>query len=251
MKTKGEAPNTLISFMQDIGIPSDLHSDNAKEITQGRMRELLKEFWIKPSQSETHSPWQVRAELAIREIKIAVRNTMRRTRAPLRLWDYCAIYQCELRNLITHPLYQLNGRTPHELVVGRTPDISEYLDFGWYDNEWYYDQDAPFPTESRKLAKWIGVAHRVGQALCYYLLPANGIPIVRSTAQALSDKELRSENVKHQIRQLNQHIVEKIGDVDLDDIPLELRDEYDVFEPVEPEACKPKIGDFFPILMMP
>jgi len=69
MKTKGEAPNTLISFMQDIGIPSDLHSDNANELTQGRMRELLKEFWIKPSQSEPHSPWQVRAELAIREVK--------------------------------------------------------------------------------------------------------------------------------------------------------------------------------------
>jgi hypothetical protein len=162
------------------------------------------------------------------------------------LWDYCTIYQCELCNLIAHPLYQLNGRTPYELVVGRTPDISEYLDFSWYDNVWYYDQDAPFPTERRKLAKWIGVAHRVSQALCYYLLPANGIPIVRSTIQALTDEELRSENAKHQIRQLNQHIMEKIGDVDLADIPLELRDEYDVFEPVEPEACKPEIGDFSP-----
>jgi hypothetical protein len=83
MKTKSEAPNTLISFMQDIGIPSHLHSDNANELTQGKMRELLKEFWIKPSQSEPHSPWQVRAELAIREIKKAVRDTMQRTRAPL------------------------------------------------------------------------------------------------------------------------------------------------------------------------
>jgi hypothetical protein len=52
MKTKAEAPNTLISFMQDIGIPSELHSDDAKELTQGQMKELAREFWIKTSQSE-------------------------------------------------------------------------------------------------------------------------------------------------------------------------------------------------------
>jgi hypothetical protein len=49
--------------MQDIGIPSALHSDDAKELTQGRMAQVLKEFWIKPTQSEPYSPWQVRAEL--------------------------------------------------------------------------------------------------------------------------------------------------------------------------------------------
>jgi hypothetical protein len=32
MKLKSEALYTLISFMQDIGIPSDLHSDDAKEL---------------------------------------------------------------------------------------------------------------------------------------------------------------------------------------------------------------------------
>jgi hypothetical protein len=33
MHRKGEASDTLIAFMQDIGIPSGLHSDNAKELT--------------------------------------------------------------------------------------------------------------------------------------------------------------------------------------------------------------------------
>jgi len=246
MKTKAEAPNTLIAFMQDIGIPSDLHSDNANELTQGKMKELLKEFWIKPSQSEPHSPWQVRAELTKREVKKAVRDTMQRTRAPLCLWDYCTTYQCELRNLIAHPLYQLNGRTPYELVVGRAPDISEYLDFAWYDDVWYYDQDVQFPDARRKLGKWIGVAHRVGQALCYYVLPSNGIPIVRSTVQPLTEEELRTENVKERIKELNKRIIEKLGEINLDDIPLELRDEYDVYEPIEPESCKPEIEDYTP-----
>ncbi len=40
MKQKNEAPGTLISFMQDIGIPSELHSDDANELTQGHMAEI-------------------------------------------------------------------------------------------------------------------------------------------------------------------------------------------------------------------
>jgi hypothetical protein len=41
MKTKSEAPDTLVAFMQDVGIPSALHSDDAKELTQGRMGEIM------------------------------------------------------------------------------------------------------------------------------------------------------------------------------------------------------------------
>jgi hypothetical protein len=44
MQRKSQAPDTLVSFMQDIGIPSDLHSDDAKELFQGRMKELMRKF---------------------------------------------------------------------------------------------------------------------------------------------------------------------------------------------------------------
>jgi hypothetical protein len=47
MKKKSEAPDTLVQFMQDIGIPSHLHSDDAKELTQGRMGDLVRKCWIK------------------------------------------------------------------------------------------------------------------------------------------------------------------------------------------------------------
>ena len=42
MKTKSEAPDTLVAFMQDVGIPSALHSDDAKELTQGRTGEIMR-----------------------------------------------------------------------------------------------------------------------------------------------------------------------------------------------------------------
>jgi hypothetical protein len=244
MKKKSDAPDTLISFMQDIGIPSELHSDDAKELTLGKMGDLARQFWIRTTQSEPYSPWQVRAELCIREVKKAVRHAMLKTRAPKRLWDYCTTYQCELRNIIAHPQFNLQGRTPYEVVTGRTPDISEYLDFAWYDTIWYYEQDTAFPESGRKMGKWLGVAHRVGQALCYYVLNAQGKPIVRSTVQALTDDEWKTESIQESIKMLNKNIIDKIGIVDLSDIPEELQDEYDPYEPSELEADHQEPDDF-------
>jgi hypothetical protein len=62
-KAKAEAPDTLVQFMQDIGIPSHLHSDDTKELTQGRMGEIIHKCWIKATQSEPYSPWQASAVL--------------------------------------------------------------------------------------------------------------------------------------------------------------------------------------------
>jgi len=190
LKTKSEAPDSLVQFMQDVGIPSHLHSDDAKELTQGRMGDITRKCWIKATQSEPYSPWHVRAELGNRELKKAVRLTMARSNAPSRLWDFCATYHAEIRNLTAHPLFNLHDRTPYELVTGQTPDISEYTDYTWYDTVWYFDQEANFPEDKRKLAKWLGVAHRIGQALCYYLLPESGRTIVRSTVQPLSQDDI-------------------------------------------------------------
>ncbi len=88
--------------------------DDAKELTQGLMGELL---WIRGTQS-AYSPWQVWAELCIREIKNALRPTLSKSNAPKRLWDYSTVYQCELRNLIARLHFKLHHRTPYEIVTG-------------------------------------------------------------------------------------------------------------------------------------
>jgi hypothetical protein len=169
---------------------------------------------------------------------------MANAKAPARLWDFCAIYHSEIRNLTAHPLFNLQGRTPYELVTGRTPDISEYIDYGWYDTVWYLEQETPFPEGKRKLAKWLGVAHRVGQALCYYLLPASGRVIVHSTVQPLSPDDVQSPNVQQAIKHLNHQIETKIADVKQPSVLQEPL--MDVYEPYEPEANKPEVDDFTP-----
>ena len=55
-----------------------------------------------------------------------------------------------------------------EKVIGETPDISEYLDYGFYD--WVYYWDQPKDIENPKIGRWLGVSHRIGSALCYFIL---------------------------------------------------------------------------------
>jgi hypothetical protein len=74
--------------------------------------------------------WQNRAEDQIQEIR-------RRWRLlPARLWDYGMVHLTKLMNFTARGK---NGRTGHEEVTGETPDISEYVDFDFYDWVWYWD----------------------------------------------------------------------------------------------------------------
>jgi hypothetical protein len=64
-------------------------------------------------------------------MKKVVRQTLEKTVASKRLWDYCTLYHSELRNIIMHPHFKLHGHTQYEIITGHTPDISEYLDYSW------------------------------------------------------------------------------------------------------------------------
>jgi hypothetical protein len=44
-----------------------------------------------------------------------------------------------------------------------------------------------FPEDKRKLAKWLGVAHRAGQALCYY--------IQASTMEELENEQIQEARI--------------------------------------------------------
>jgi hypothetical protein len=69
MHTKSEAADTLQALIHDIGIPHALHSDDAREITQGCFKALCRDYSIPCTQTEPYSPWQNRAEGGIRELK--------------------------------------------------------------------------------------------------------------------------------------------------------------------------------------
>ena len=84
---------------------------------------------------------------------------MQRTGTPKRLWDFAAEYVSQIRTFTANPLYALHGRTPYEILTGNTPDISEWVEFDWYEPVWYYQSEAKFPQDKRSMGRWLGVAH--------------------------------------------------------------------------------------------
>ncbi len=101
---------------------------------------------------------------------------MHRSGAHKRLWDFCLEYVSELRSRTALGLPSLNGRTPHELVTGDTPDISEWTEFSFYQPVYYYhSSDFPEPrgggswTMARRLSPcWSSImlldTYRIGWA---------------------------------------------------------------------------------------
>ncbi len=256
MEAKSEAGYALQEFIQDVGIPCTLHTDGAKVLTEGKWRDVCKTFGIKQTFTEPHSPFQNRAEINIRELKKQTRRIMQQSQCPLPLWDLCASYVAEIRNLTAQPLYSLHGRTPFELVTGNTPDISEYIAFKWYQPVWYHD-NSTFPEPTRHIARWIGVAHKVGQAMCFWILPSSGVPIARTTLQAIDEAELPSPVVQDLLKAYDREIEIKIGDQRISEtlLPFDFGSTEldktlpnselpDTYKPIEPEYDKPDIDDY-------
>ena len=87
----------------------------------------------------------------------------------------------------------LNGRTPVEFVTGDIPDIAELLDFAFYDQCWYKENAGLGKTH---IGKWLGVSHRIGPLMAYWILTAQGTVISRTTAQCITHLETQTAENK-------------------------------------------------------
>jgi len=264
MKLKSHAHQTLSSFIHDVRIPSVIHSDDAKELMQGKYKDLCKDFHIPCSYTEPFSPWQNRVEGAIlRELKRHTRRYMASDKVPKRLWDFCAKCSTDIRNKTAGNRYALEGRTPYEVVHGHTPDISSLVAFTFYEPVWYYDPVAEYPKPKRKLARWLGEANNIGQAMCYWVLPKSGVPLARSTVQAIPREHSVTADFQEELKVLDEALVENFGDPVSYESPKGNEEDkecaYDIngpsevdmletptYEPLEPESSMPEADDWEP-----
>ena len=98
------------------------------------------------------------------------------------------------------------------MIFGNTPDISEYIEFEFYDYCWYWDTPQSYPHEKKGLGRWLGVAHRVGQAMVYYIMNTNGKVIARSTVSSLEPSDYNVLETKSRMSKLDIAIEASIGD---------------------------------------
>ena len=92
-------------------------------------------------------------------------------KVPKRLWDFGLIWICETNNISVSSSRYALGRTPIEIITGDTSDISEYVDFGFYDWITYYPNSG---LGEPHIGRWLGVSHKIGPLMSYWILTEAG-----------------------------------------------------------------------------
>ena len=104
----------------------------------------------------------------------------------------------------------LQVRTPLEALTGETPEISQYLDFSFYDQVWFKEYAG---MEDTKLGSFLGVSHYIRSIMSYWVLPASGIPMSRTTVQKFTNLESQTEQCNKRFEVYDRDIPEIFNDV--------------------------------------
>ena len=132
---------------------------------------------------------------------------------PKRLWDFGLVWISETGNLTVSSLRYANGRTPLEIVTGKTPYISEYTDFGFYDRVWYQSNGG---IAEPQIGRWLGVSHKVGPLMSYWILPESRIPISCITVQRITNAEMIKDETKSKLQMYDAKVDKRMKAKDID-----------------------------------
>ena len=152
-------------------------------------------------ESEYHN--QNAAEGVIREVRRRWFRLKILTNIPNRLWDYGLQWVCDLMQRTVNSRFDTKNRTPYEIVLGDTPDISEYMDFAFYSYIWFKEQAG---LGDRILARFLGVSHKIGNSMCYFVLKSNGNVLSRSTVQPILFDELKTSTFLSQSKKYDEEL---------------------------------------------
>ena len=205
MNSKRKAGDSLRLFCQEFGVPERLTFDGSKEQCKAgtEFMKQIRTHNIDYHISEPHLHNQNPVEGVIRELRRKWFRIMIRQRVPKEIWDYGIRWVSETMSLTYSSAGSLEGSIPLTAVTGETSDISEYLDFGFYDRIWFKDNAGLSPFEP---GRWLGVSNRTGRLMCYHVLTQRGTVISRSTVQRVTNLELSTAAVKDTFQKFDASI---------------------------------------------
>jgi len=252
LTTKAHAGHALSDFTHDVGVPAEMIIDNSLEQTApgSAFMKLTKQMHISTKTTEPYSPWQNSAEDAIRELKRRWKRTRRRTGCSPRLWDYGHMYEARIMSRIARGH---EGRTGYEQATGITPDISEDLDFEFYDPVFYFSK--PNTGENPRIRRWLGPSRRVGGSLCYWILSRTANPVSTSSVQIINKEEIQdNRTLQERLRAFDEEVKELMKDEAHTLAPSEdngffvkdLNDEDDDIEFLDKDSEIPKADEYIP-----
>ena len=200
--------DTLSKFANNVGIPDQVRSELDPELT-GKNTEFqaqAKRLGIDVTHSEAERSNQNHAaEQEIGELKKRYKQKMIKKGAPKRVWDYGFVHQAGVLSRLARGR---NGQTGIKEVTGNTPDISEWLYFDLYDRVWWLDTKKPATTDDNvTLGRWLGISHKIGSDMCYWLLTVSGNFIARTTVQHMTRDEYLDLVMCERIKEFDEQIL--------------------------------------------
>ena len=229
-KSADSIGGTLLDVLNNVGVPKEMVTDLASEMC-GRHTPFRKELVkrgvaIKNAEKGRHGQNAI-AESEINQVKRRWKDLMTRKNVPARLWDFALVWISEIVSRLARGKDGLPGM---EQITGQTEDISEWLDFDFYDLVWWHENEkSDTTTDSVHLGRWLGVSHRVGSDMCYWILTKAGKVISNTTVQHVtrldrsrpeiaSRIELFDEAVNRRLDDTNFHLEDEVTGLHLDDI---------------------------------
>ena len=128
---------------------------------------------------------------------------MIRKRVPRKLWDYGVLWNTQVTQRTSTQAGGLRGTCTLQDVMGETPYISDYLAFGFYDHVSYKENAV---LRLMAIGRWIGVSHRVGGLMYYWILTQKGTVVSITTVQHLTSIEKEIDEVKASVSEFDIEI---------------------------------------------
>ena len=96
-----------------------------------------------------------------------------------------------------------------ELLTGDTIDISGCLYFELYDLVWFWKNQSN--DTKPMLGQWLGLSHRFGSALCFFIISDKGIFLSCTTVHRLTADKLRGRIVQERIHDYHGFLEAALG----------------------------------------
>ena len=109
----------------------------------------------------------------------------------------------------------MDGIVPLKKITGETEDISDYLDFGFYDWVWFHENSG---LSDQGLGCWIFVSHCNGGAMSYWIYKENGYVFSQTNVQSITNLESDISDNHLIFSEFDKEIRRSIKD---DDLPVD------------------------------
>ena len=140
--------------------------------------------------SAPYRPNKNTTEVFIQQIKVQWHWIMVKKTVLKNLWGCGLVWICDIGELYISSSKCTKVRTVIEIITGKTPDISEYLDIIFYDWVTYRRNDG---LGDISLCIWIGLYHKVGKVISYCISTDTGYVISATTFPILNNSKIQKK----------------------------------------------------------